>query len=833
MYLCFFVCMLMAISAFCMPDDDPKANHTEVAITRDAFGMPRITGGQLQDIAQAIGRVQAQDRLGQIFFIVQVANGRAAQYFGADLLESDIMQHQLNYTDAEVQQQIDRFFTQRTTTVYQSYTAGLNAYVARVNATPALMPYELRSLGFGNAQPVPQFTLYDILRANQFILQQFSPSSIPTYQLDNFADLEVLLSNFGPQDARRIFHDIDPTSRQVQSQYTIVPHTRSRSLSAPEEDTLSVQTNAWPDASQAAAQEARHVVQRLHAMKKRRAKSGIPGLGSNGAAISAAKSTSGNPMIRIAPQPNFNQPSDFYQIRIEQNDVGWRGNYFTIPTFPVTPNGVFNTYGVGAQVGHLPSNDFLFEPAAHAVRTRTDIIQVFDEAPLELPIYRSTSGGWVLTHPLTPDTTTILTLRSVYIDKQLRALNTFIEAAFATSLAEFVDTLLNPAWQADILLLEGDYVDAANNIAVFHTGGWTQLRAQYDRRLSQGVLHNPAPPNHVYASEKIARAPLFDMNHPQGFYVGWNSLFRQGAAGASDTIDAVGINRMYWLDQYIRAFPTLSFDDLKNMGLRQYLANNNTAFDTEDPDEDADLFTILFKKRFFRAVKNHPTPERLQAVALLQDFAGDWFDGDLDHILNRADVSDQRILASVWLNAVAHTILNPYLAGTTREVATATAADPVPSLNPAGFDNALTGQGNTLSRIFLLAFDNTLFFPGWLDGQPAVDRVIVEALDFALQILGGFQAQPWGKGKRGRHQFNNVILGPVHGMLMSNVSGCVLVAEFTPTEIRMESILALGQSGEILGKPSGPPQFNPHSFDQQPLFSQLQLRANPPFGLTE
>lgn len=829
---CSFILTLTLITTSILNAEIAASASDGVTIKRDGFGMPAIKGGTLKEIAHAIGYVQAQDRLWQIFFTVQLANGRAAQYFGEDLIDSDILQHQLNYTNEEVKNQIDAYFTIKTKKFYKNFVRGLNEYVDTVNENVSKMPFELRAIGFGRSNPIPHFTFYDILRTNQFILQQFSPSSIPTYQIDNLSDFEVLVENFGFAQAKKIFNDINPTTKQVKSQFTIVPG--DVNLLEEEEEPLALETRdvALVESSKQVAKMAKDLSKKMHAIQKSYTKK-IPGLGSNGQAISAQKSLSGNPMIRIAPQPNYNQPSDFYQVRIEKNNIGLRGNYFTIPTFPMTPNGIFNNYGVGVQVGHLPSNDFLFEPVANATLVRTDTIQILDEEPLELPIYRSASGGWVITYPITADTETIVTLRSVYIDKQLRAINALLESAFATNHSEFVNTFLNPAWQADILLLEGDYVDSSNNISAFHTGGWTKLDSMYDRRLPQGVANNPIPSNAVYSYDNIAKNPLLDTNTPQGYYVGWNSLFKQGAEGSGDTLDPVGLNRMFWLDQYIRSFTKLSFDDLKNIGLRQYLANSNTAFHVDDPDKDADLFAILFKERFFQAVNNIPTPERLQAVALLQDFEGNWFDGDLDNILNGLNVSDPRILSSVWLNAVANRVLNPYLDGTTREVAIATPSDPIPLENAYGSTNELVNQANTLSRIFNLAFDNTLFFNGWLNDQPSIDEIITQELDFALSTLGGFSARPWGEGKRGVYEFENLVLGVVQEMPMCNVSGCILMAEFTPLEIKMESILALGQSGEILGNPNGTPKFNKHCFDQQPLFSQLQLRTNPPFKIND
>lgn len=829
--LIFFIPFVKALNI-----DNHMPFDTVVTITRDNFGVPIIHGGHLSNVAHAIGLVQAQDRLWQIFFITTVANGRAAQYFGISYFDSDVMQAQINYTDEQVQQQIDTYFSTTAVTIYTNYVNGLNDYVAQVNADNSLMPFELSSVGFGPSNPVPQFTIYDIIRANQFILQQFSPTTIPSFQLDNFSDLDQImsLSNITVSEALQIFSDIDPTTAQVKSQFTVVPN---NDCTTHQKESFNENNIEWSDSIHALALDAKNLAKKLRDIKELRHKNGVPRLGSNGEAISAAKSASGNPMIRIAPQPNFNQPSDFYQIRVESPNL--TANGFTIPTFPLLLESVFVPvqgkfgFGLALQVGHLPSNDFLIESVNNIDHSsaRKVTIQIAGHSARTITVYRSTSSGWVVTHPINNSTTTITTLRSVFIDRQLSVLNTFVDTISATSYNDFLNSFLNSKNQSDIMLLEGDYVDSTGVIAAFHTGGWTQLPSQYDRRFPQGIPTNPAAPNSLYTYDALHKDPLTDHNTSRGFYVGWNSLFKQGAEGSSDTVFPVGINRMYWLDLYLSNTGTISFKYLTDIGLRQYLANNNTVLDSTALDQDADLFTPLFKDRFFQAVINNPTSNRLQALEFLEDFSGNWFDGDLDHILNSSDVSDQRMLASIWLNAVAHAVLNPYLNKTSREVATATKSNPIPTFNAQGVYNDLTSQANTLSRIFGLACDNTIFFDGWLNNQPAIDQIIVNGLDFALKILGGFSAQPWGAGKRGVYQFNNAVLGAVASMNACNVSGIILAAEFAPDQINMESILVLGESGQILTDTSGNPVFNEHCFDQQPLFSQLQLRSNPPFKM--
>lgn len=818
-----------------------ECGQRELTITRDGFGVPTLKGGNLVDIARAIGRVQAEDRLWQIFEVVIVYNGRASTYFGPSFLDSDIFQRQINYTDAEVQDQIDKYFTIKTRTVYENFVLGLNDRVAEVNADPSIMPYELKALGFGPLNPLPPFTVYDILRANQGFSQGLNTGSIPMYQLTNLSNLDLLIANFGQENAMAIFNDIDPTTAQVKSLNTIVPNHDCRPPHVERSQAPAVsQTAVKPNDRQlnTAAADSGDIGKELLAIQKLRDSYGLPKFGSNGVAINGNKSASGNPMIRIAPQTNFNQPSDFYQIRIDENKEGIQANYFTIASAPFVSLGVFNKYGVALQVGNLPANDFLFESINNIdpTQTRQETIQVAGSSDVVITVYRSTSGGWVIERPIPSDPNTMLTLRSVFLGKQLRFVNTFVESAFAADIHEFIATGLDPAYQSDVLLQQGELVDSKGNIAAFHFGGWTKLPQEYDRRLPQGISQNPAPSNAVYSYKEIAKTPLKDCNTKQGYYIGWNTLFKQRAEGSANTIEGgLGVNRVHWLNEFLASRDKVSFDDLKLLNVHQAIANSNIPFDTSSPNEDADRFVVLFRQRFFNAVKRNPTPERLQAIAFLENYKGDWFTGDLNNILNGSDVSDQFILASVWVNSVASTILNPYLAGTTTEVAQSIPGDPLPDTNSLGFFNTLTKSANTLSRILQTACDNTIFFDGWLEGQPSVDDIIVSNLDYALNtVLGGFAAQPWGAGKRGTYFFNNAILGPVASMNMLNASSLYIIAEFNRCgAIRMETIIPLGESGEILGTPPGAPIFNIHCFDQQPFFTGLQLRANPPFKNVE
>src|SRR5208282_770039 len=60
-----------------------------VTVIRDTAGVPHIYAQNRLDLARALGYTQAQDRLFQLEMRRRLAEGRLAEVFGADLVESD------------------------------------------------------------------------------------------------------------------------------------------------------------------------------------------------------------------------------------------------------------------------------------------------------------------------------------------------------------------------------------------------------------------------------------------------------------------------------------------------------------------------------------------------------------------------------------------------------------------------------------------------------------------------------------------------------------------------------------------------------------------------
>ena len=67
-----------------------------VDIWRDAWGIPHVRGGTLQDAFAGLGFAQAQDRLWQMEALLRRGTGRYAEWLGARAVAGDTIARQMN-----------------------------------------------------------------------------------------------------------------------------------------------------------------------------------------------------------------------------------------------------------------------------------------------------------------------------------------------------------------------------------------------------------------------------------------------------------------------------------------------------------------------------------------------------------------------------------------------------------------------------------------------------------------------------------------------------------------------------------------------------------------
>jgi penicillin G amidase len=131
--------------------ESPRAG---VTITRDAYGVPSIRGATDRDAWFGAGYAVAQDRLVELELFRRSTTGHLAEVLGKSRLESDIIARRDYFTKAELRKQFNRQ-PAALRARFDAYAEGVNAWLARVAADPALKPRELALLGLTPAPWTP------------------------------------------------------------------------------------------------------------------------------------------------------------------------------------------------------------------------------------------------------------------------------------------------------------------------------------------------------------------------------------------------------------------------------------------------------------------------------------------------------------------------------------------------------------------------------------------------------------------------------------------------------------------------------------------------------
>ena len=103
-----------------------------IEVVRDSHGVPHVFGGSDHDVYFGLGFAHAQDRLWQMTTMRRTAQGRLSEVFGERMLEVDELMRRLDLYElarASVAAQDDD-----TRAMLEAYSAGVNAWLAQVNA---------------------------------------------------------------------------------------------------------------------------------------------------------------------------------------------------------------------------------------------------------------------------------------------------------------------------------------------------------------------------------------------------------------------------------------------------------------------------------------------------------------------------------------------------------------------------------------------------------------------------------------------------------------------------------------------------------------------------
>ncbi|WP_219218947.1 penicillin acylase family protein [Variovorax boronicumulans] len=128
-------------SSFAVPGLEKPA---EVLV--DRWGVPHLYAGTLYDAFVAQGFIAARDRLWQMDLWRKRGLGEMAKDFGPDWVESDRAARAVLYRGDMYREWLA--YGSDAKRVAEAFTAGVNAYVAQVQAQPALLPAEFALLGY-------------------------------------------------------------------------------------------------------------------------------------------------------------------------------------------------------------------------------------------------------------------------------------------------------------------------------------------------------------------------------------------------------------------------------------------------------------------------------------------------------------------------------------------------------------------------------------------------------------------------------------------------------------------------------------------------------------
>ncbi|MCI0554902.1 MAG: penicillin acylase family protein [Anaerolineae bacterium] len=140
---------------------------TTVTIYRDSYGVPHIVGESESGVFFGQGFAVAQDRLFQLELFRRNAEGKLAEWFGSDYLESDGAIRTLFYTTEERRQQFNAL-PMKFKTMLESYRDGINTYLDSMATNPAkYKPIQFRTF------PMERWTVYKSIAIIQLISRFF------------------------------------------------------------------------------------------------------------------------------------------------------------------------------------------------------------------------------------------------------------------------------------------------------------------------------------------------------------------------------------------------------------------------------------------------------------------------------------------------------------------------------------------------------------------------------------------------------------------------------------------------------------------------------------
>lgn len=761
--------------------------------TRDDLGVFYIKDGSLYDVMETMGYLVAQDRLWQLELNRRTARGRMAELFGQSLFNNDLVIRRIAYSDDELAQEYADL-DDETRLMIDGYLAGLNRHISEVNSvekdviaqglpqSQSIMPYEFKVYNF---QEIPYWDFKDILSWIATAQRNFTVDGLGFAQVNNLNLAFDLIDFTGdPVTAEAMFDDLRWVNDAKAP--TMIPNFSVQKA----KDKPGPKTPSWKLAEGLDMNETRRQIKEFSDMLDQnreeliRTGAFLKG-GSFAWVVSGSNTESGNPVLYSGPQMGLGAPIAVVEGSIESDTYTASG--MLVPGIPGVVVGRTPHHAWSFQVGHSHSFDYFRESPDTVTLHRTEIIKVAGGDDVEVPVYRSARGivmtdmpwlSWVYAHH--------------GYDFELS--KGMLGLARAQNMDEFHTAVENLAVSQHIL-----YADVDGNIAYWMSGR-VPVRPEGNYKLPQGFAADPVE----YDLDVLEPIP-HDRNTPQGWYGGWNTK------ASVDADDPTGIHvfgpfqRGHIVQDNLAGQTNMSFEEIRDVVID---ITHTTSFDSGGV-----LWTYV-RDEFMAAVANNPTPERQEIVDLIEGWHLHFPEGPKEGWITAENFHEASLFQRQWILT---TLINTF----DDEMGPAT------SLREAG----------RRFNVLLHALDenpDVVNNYDWFQNADAnapqtAEANIIKGLDDAIANLGPRPIVI----SRGVLPYNHAVLGTLHQIPFASRSDYSQVVELgSDGPTRIESHIALGQSGRILTDDEFQPVLDPNYLSMCDMFVNFIHRPFPLFSAT-
>ncbi|OUU23478.1 MAG: hypothetical protein CBC13_05415 [Planctomycetia bacterium TMED53] len=771
-----------------------------LTVSRDELGVWFIEGGSLFDLYEAFGYEVTVDRLWQMEYYRRLCRGQLSEVFGSDQLSTDISIRILGYSDEEYLAGFETI-SERAQELVAGYLDGINRRIEEVLSDPNLLPYEFHDFGF---LPAP-WTVIDIMALQVTLLRNFDSEALATHQLNN-AVLLAELEESHPEDALAMFNDLrwldDPEAP------TMIPpaETPSGFLSSGDIPEAPV-----PVPGQYKIENLRALRDGVHDIfegtRERISQIGTPPkMGSYAWVVSGDLTESGLPIIYAGPQMGFTAPALVVEGSLRGAGIDVSG--MALAGLPGIIIGRTPRHAWSGQVAHAHTVDIYLEEVEDIFLHRVEVIAMGNDQFFNLPIYRSVHGPIVSPIILSTENLEgpVAAWKYAHWEKELRTVDVNLDYILARNMEDF-----GKAMDQFCVSLHVCYADRRGNVG-YWMSGLDPVRVEgADPRLPQlgdGSMEWTTP---VTYKERVTTS-----NPERGWIAGWNNKAGAGEAGGANPGHAYGrFHRAHAMQDRLESAVGQGKVDFEYV---RDLALEISATDCCSLGNNGGNKWFFVDEFFTQSVEADLNPERLAALELLEAWDGYFIEGGEQGWVEATVNSDAWVLQDRWIKNMLELVFEDELETQT-----------------LGWNNQ--GQ-NLLFNVMLRALPgsqpNLVNQINWFEDRsggfkptdPA--QLVVLALDLTLADLG---TRPWNLPRATIDYVADSNLGTVWSSPWLNRSTYAQVVEVgSEGPVRIESMIPLGQSGDVRLGPNGEPIFGEYYFGFTEIFDGFLHRDFPLFS---